>query len=271
MDLTNRVLIVCGALIWIFLVMVVILLAWGAPDDSIDKIGDLAGYMADHNDTPAKLIVTFGGLILIMLALVVIISEVAPSDGGTLKMERVGGATARISTEEVALRLEEELQTFPQLKQVQASVKSRGQKAEVELELHVSAEAELSSTAEEACRRARQLLEERMGVALAGPPRARLHYQELKVGRSRKSPPSTPSESPSVAATTSPPEEQQAAKPASQPWSVTKPAGAPTPAEEPSGGPAGGSPSEPSGGPSGGMDTSHESAESQQEDRPAGA
>ncbi len=262
MDLTNRVLIVCGALTWIFLVMVVILLAWGAPEDSIDKILDLGNYLADHNDTPAKLIVTFGGLILIMLALIVIISEVAPSDGGTLKMERVGGATAHISTEEVALRLEEELQTFPQLRQVQASVKSKGQKAEVKLELHVGAEAELTSTAEEACRRARQLLEERMGVALAGPPEARLHYQELKVGGSRKSPQSTPSGSPSLA-TTSPPEDRQAPSPSSREWSPPKPSGESTPAEQPSGGPAGGS--------SSGMDTSHETSESKQEDRPAGA
>ena len=262
MDLTNRVLIVCGALTWIFLVMVVILLAWGAPDQSIDKLQDLATYVADHDDTPAKLIVTFGGLILIMLALIVIISEVAPAEGGTLKMERVGGATASISTEEVALRLEEELQTFPQLRQVQASVKSRGQKAEIKLELHVSAEAELTSTAEEACRRARQLLEERMGVALAGPPEAQLHYQELKVGRSRKSSPSTPSESPSPAST-SPPEEPQAASPSSREWSPPKPSGASTPAEQPSGGPASG--------PKGEMDTSHETSESKQEDRSSGA
>ncbi len=262
MDLTNRVLIVCGALIWIFLVMVVILLAWGAPDQSIDKLQDLATYVADHDDTPAKLILTFSGLILIMLALIVIISEVAPSEGGTLKMERVGGATAHISTEEVALRLEEELQTFPQLRQVQASVKSRGQKAEVKLELHVGAEAELTSTAEEACRRARQLLEERMGVALAGPPEARLHYQELKVGRSRKSPPSTPRESPS-SATTSPPEERQAASPTSREWSPPKPSGASTPAEQPSGRPVSG--------PAGEMDTSHETSDSPQEDRPPGA
>ena len=262
MDLTNRVLIVCGALTWIFLVMVVILLAWGAPDQSIDKLQDLATYVADHNDTPAKLIVTFGGLILIMLALIIIISEIAPSEGGTLKMERVGGATAHISTEEVALRLEEELQTFPQLRQVQASVKSRGQKAEIKLELHVSAEAELTSTAEEACRRARQLLEERMGVALAGPPEARLHYQELKVGRSQKSSPSTPSESPSPA-TTSPQEEPQAASPSSREWSPPKPTGVPTSAEQPSGGPASG--------PKGEMDTSHETSESKQEDRSSGA
>ena len=266
MDLTNRVLIVCGALIWIFLVMVVILLAWGAPDQSIDKLQDLATYVADNDDTPAKLILTFGGLILIMLALIVIISEVAPAEGGTLKMERVGGATASISTEEVALRLEEELQTFPQLKQVQASVKSRGQKAEIKLELHVNAEAELTSTAEEACRRARQLLEERMGVALAGPPEAQLHYQELKVGRSRKSAPSTPSESPS-SATTSPPAESQASSPSSREWSPPKPSGVPTPAEQPASGPSGESAS----GPAGEMDTSHETSESQQEDRPASA
>ena len=56
MDQTNRVLIVSVALLWIFIVFLIILLAWGAPDESIDRLGDLAGYLDDHNGTAAKLI-----------------------------------------------------------------------------------------------------------------------------------------------------------------------------------------------------------------------
>lgn len=181
MDLTNRVLIIGGALLWIFIIFIIILLAWGAPDQSIERLGDLAGYLEDHNTTGAKLIVTFGGLILVLLAVIVIIFEAAPPEAGSLKVEKVGTGEARIGTDEVVLRLEEELRALPQVDQVQASVLAHGQKAEVSLDLHVAADADLVTTTEEACRHARTLIEERMGVALARPPQVQLHYRELRV------------------------------------------------------------------------------------------
>lgn len=242
MDLTNRVLIIGGALLWIFLVMVVILLAWGAPDESIRRLDDLAGFMADHNDSAAKLIITFGGLILALLAVIVIIFEVAPPQAGSLKVERIGAGEVRIGTDEIAHRLEEELRALPQISQIQANVLARGQKAEVNLDLHVGAEADLAATVEEACRRARATVEERIGVALAGPPQVRLHYRELRVARGQK---------PSPAATPPPPSPAQQSRPSglsSSEATGPAPAGTPPVTEE----------------------SAHETSETSQEDRPAG-
>lgn len=242
MDLTNRVLIVCGALVWVFVILGVILLTWGAPDESIEQLSDLAGYLADENDTPAQLIVTFGGLILILMAVIVIIFEVAPPGTESLKIERVGGGEAHIGTEEVAHWLEEELQTMPQLKQVQARVVARGRKAEVSLDLHVGAEADLSTTTEEVCRSARQLIEERVGVALARPPQVQLHYQELQVAR---------------------PQEARASAPAGAATSASSPTPSPPEAGAPGANPAESLP--------GGTQETHETTETSHEDRPAGA
>ena len=181
MDLTNRILILGGALLGIFVVIVIILLAWGAPEQSIERLNELATYMEDHNNNAAKLIITLGGLILVLLAAIVVIIEVAPPESGTLKVANVETGDARIPTEEVAHLLEEELSQLPQLNQVQARVEVRGNKAEVDLELHVGADADLAATADEACRRATDLLSRRIGVALARPPRAELHYLELRL------------------------------------------------------------------------------------------
>ena len=181
MDLTNRILILGGALLGIFVVIVIILLAWGAPDESIERLNELATYMEDHNNNAAKLIITLGGLILVLLAAIVVIIEVASPETGSLKVANVETGEARIPTEEVAHLLEEELSQMPQLNQVQARVEVRGNKAEVDLELHVGAEADLAATAEEACRRANDLLARRIGVSLARPARAQLHYLELRL------------------------------------------------------------------------------------------
>lgn len=183
MDLTNRVLIVTGALIWIFIVLVVILLAWAEPEESISRLRDLAGYLADHNTDASKLIISFGGFILVLLAGIVIVFEVAPPEAGGLKVAKVGAGQARISTDEITHRLEAELRALPDITDAQATVQGRGQKAEINLELHVGADADLTSVADEACRRTREVVEQQMGVGLSTAPKAQLHYRELRVAR----------------------------------------------------------------------------------------
>ena len=205
MDQTNRVLIVGAALLWVFVLLVIILLAWGSPDESIERLADLAGYLEDHNNIEAKLIITFGGLIFALLGAIIVIFEVSPPETGSLKVERIGSGEAHIGTDEVAHRLEEQIQALPHVRQVQASVLARGAKAEVKLEMHVTAEADLAVTTEEACRLTRHLIEERMGVALTRPPQAELHYRELQVARPQEtSSTAAPSPSPVATPTASP-------------------------------------------------------------------
>jgi hypothetical protein len=206
MDLTNRILAIGTALILIFLIFVVILLAWGAPDQSIDRLADLAGFLDDHNSAGARLIVTFGGLIFVLLAAIVIIVEVSPPETGSVQVRSASG-NARIGTDEVVQRLESELAGIAQVAGVQAKVFARGKKAEVNLDLYVTADADLGTTTAEACQRARSLLEGPMGVELDCEPRARIHYRELSVGRpASRAPAVTPASprppSPSTGAST---------------------------------------------------------------------
>ena len=121
----------------------------------------------------------------------VIILEVAPPDTGTVRVAKVGAGRARISTDEISLQLEDELRNMPQINQVNATVLARASKAEIRLDLHVASEADLTATSDEACRRARELVEGRMGVELAGAPQAQLHYRELRVTRP-SAPPAAP-------------------------------------------------------------------------------
>lgn len=183
MDQTNRALIVSAALLWIFVALLVIMLAWGKPDESINRLGDLAGYLDHHNTAATQLVITFGGLIFALFGVVIIIFELAPPQTGTVRVAKVGAGEARIGTDEIMLRLEEELRSIPQLAGVQAKVIGRGHKAEVNLDLYVSAEADLAATSQEACRRAREIVEERMGVELDCQPHAEVHYRELVVGQ----------------------------------------------------------------------------------------
>jgi hypothetical protein len=123
--------------------------------------------------------ITFAGLIAVLLGALVVVIEVMPPETGSLKVTNVRSGEGRISTEEITTRLEEEVRALPQIANVQATVRGRGDKAEIDLELHVRPEADLAATTEEACRVARHLVNERMGVQLEREPRAHLHYREL--------------------------------------------------------------------------------------------
>ena len=260
MDVTNRALIVSGALVWIFLVLVVILLAWGAPDESIEQLGDLVAFMEDHNGTEARLMITFGGLILVLLAVIVTIYEVAPPESGKLKMRQVDGGEATVGTDEVAKWLEEDLRAMAQIREVEATVQARGDKATLTLDLHVGAEADLTATTQEACRRAQKFMEERIGVTLARSPQASLHYRELQVAKSPESPALVPggrASAPSSALST--PTQPQPPSPVSKEWQ--RPG---TTAEE-------STQADPAAGPPSGAQSADETSETAQEDRPTGA
>ena len=196
MDVTNRTVIITASLVWIFIIALVILLTWGAPDDSIDAVRRFSNYLGDHNTTGAQLIITFGGLILILLGAMLVILEIAPTDSGTVKVAKVGSGNVRIGTDEITQQIEQDLRSLPQLGDVQVAVLARGGKAEVRLELYVSADADLAATTDAACRRARDLVEGRMGVQLAAPPQAHVHYRELRVRPVAGSPAAPPAANP---------------------------------------------------------------------------
>ncbi len=246
-DLTNRILTVGVALLAIFLFFLVILLAWGAPDESIDWVFDLANYLEDHNNTEAKLIITFGGVILMLLATLLIIFEVVPSEANALSVTKAGSGDVQISTEEVVRRLEEELQLIPQISHAEATILGRGKKAEVHLNLHVTADADLAATADEANQRTRALMEDRMGLELARPPQTEIQYRELRVGQRVQAAPAAATATPEPPPATSPPAAE------SPPESATNPepeASQPPPAIE---------------------SMRDETTETAEEDRPAGA
>ena len=232
MDVTNRTVIITASLVWIFLVALVILLTWGAPDESIDKINRLGRFLNEHNTTATQLVITFGGLILALLGAMLVILELAPADSGAVKVAKVGSGNVRISTDEIAQQIEQELRSLPQLADAQVAVLARGHKAEVRLDLYVATDADLAAATDAACRRARDLVEGRMGVELAGPPQAQVHYRELRM---------KPAGQPAVAA-----------PPARNPFTPPAPAASSSSAPPVS-------------------ESSHGATESATEDRPAGA
>lgn len=180
-DQANRFALVVAALVITFLALLVVLLAWGAAAGSIARLSDLAGYLRDHNNREAKLMVTLGAAVIVLLMLTVIIAEVTPSPIAKMRVRNVRAGDATITTTEIAARVEAEARSVPHVRDCAAIVATHGRRVDVVLDLHVDEGADLAQAAEAACARVQALTEGQMGIELAQTPRARMHYRELRL------------------------------------------------------------------------------------------
>ncbi len=180
-DQANRFAIVVVALVVMFCAGLVVLLAWRDAAGAAGHVRDLAGYLDRHDTREAKLIVSLGAAVVVMLLLALIIVEATPSPLQKMRVRSVRTGDATITTPEIASRVAAEVRGVEHVRDCDAVVAVRGHRIDVMLDLHVDAGADLARTADEACRRVRALVGERMGVKLGQPPRARLHYRELKL------------------------------------------------------------------------------------------
>jgi len=199
MNVANRVLVVFSALFFIFIVLLIILLAWAATPESIDRLGDLAEYMDAHDDNMSKLIVTLGGAVLILIALIVIIAELAPPVASTVAVREVKAGTAVLPTDAVARRIEQLVAEVAHVVSAKAKVIGRGRGVEVALELHVDPDSDLAATADEACRVVQDTLAQKMSVELSRPPHVHLHYEELRLAKAKAATPAAPQPAAAVA------------------------------------------------------------------------
>ncbi len=182
MDTVNRVAMVTTALLLIFVAFVVIALVWFAPGASVERLQDFTEWLDAHRTTGAKLVTTLGALVVVLLAVALVVLELSPSSTQTVRVASSDRGVATISTEAIAERVQREVEQTPHVVTSAVRVIGRRRAVEVELDLDVDAYANLRETAMNACERARAVVHDVMGVPLAEPPRARLHYRELRVG-----------------------------------------------------------------------------------------
>ena len=176
MNETNRGVIILLAGIWIVLMAVVIFVAWAADKEAVERLGDFVQYLDEHRDSPSRLILTLGALVLVVLALLVIIVEVAPEEQTReLKVEQAG-ATTIVPAEALRLRLEEALATLPQVTAAKARVYSRDKGIGASLDLTVTPDTNVAAVTQEATRVVVDALQTDMGLPVAGVPSVRIIF-----------------------------------------------------------------------------------------------
>ncbi|MFQ6019914.1 MAG: hypothetical protein ACE5KW_04080 [Dehalococcoidia bacterium] len=172
----NRSAIIALAGLLIIAMAVVAFIAWAAPDETVARLRDLVQYLDDHNDNAGRLIVTLGTLTLIVIAVLVIVIEMAPEEEPTeLQLERAG-TTTFVAAAGLRQRLEEVLLALPAVTAARVGVAAHKKAVALSLDLTLLAGTNVTLAGEEATRAVAHTLEEEMGLPLAGAPRLRIIF-----------------------------------------------------------------------------------------------
>ncbi len=176
MNETNRSIIVLVAALWIILMGVIIFLAWAADKDAVNHLQDFVQYLDDHRTTSGRLIVTLGALTAAVLALLVIVIELAPEEQvKELRIEQAG-ATTIVPAEALRLRLEEALIALPQVAAARARVSAGAKGIDANLDLTVSRSANVAAVTQDAGRVVVDTVQTELGLPLARLPVVRIAF-----------------------------------------------------------------------------------------------
>ncbi len=176
MNENNRSAIVIAAGLGMILMAVVVFLTWSAHTDGIDRLGDAVEFMANNNDTAGRLAITMGALALGVLALLVIVIELAPEDVELeLKVEQAG-TTMIVPAAALRARLEEALVRLPDVSAAKARVSTRDKGIATRLDVSVTPGANVANVTERASRVVVDTMQTELGLPLSGLPTVRIGF-----------------------------------------------------------------------------------------------
>lgn len=176
MNEANRTAIVLLAAAWIVMMVVIIFLAWAAPGDSIEALGDIVQEMDNNNDTVGRLVVTLGALALAVFGLLVIILELAPEDEERELRVKQAGSTTIVPAQALRQRIEEAIGGLPEVTTVKAKVWAQDNAIATNLDLGLIPRANVANVTQEASRVVVDIVQTELGLPVAGLPEVRISF-----------------------------------------------------------------------------------------------
>jgi hypothetical protein len=172
----NRILIILAAAVWIVLMAALIFVTWSASDRAIDGLRDAVQFLDDNNDNIGRLIVTLAALVTVVLALLLIIVDLAPEeDERELRVEQAG-ATTIVPAAALRQRLEEALAALPEVTAARARVNTRDRGITAALDVTVTPEANVAQVTQEATRVVVDTVQTDLGLPVSGVPTVRVAF-----------------------------------------------------------------------------------------------
>jgi len=191
-NLFNRIFTAIVCLKIATLAIAIVVLAWTMPEESMDGLREAVDWLQRHNQDTEKALLTTVGALVALVTLAIVALELRPGSRSDVRVTDLKVGDAVLSTAAISQRVEEAVRQVPHVADVRAPVKAKRKGVLVSLDMYVDPEANLATVTDEACQAARDVLADRVHVALVQPPHVRLHYRELRLRGRAASPPRPP-------------------------------------------------------------------------------
>jgi len=179
-DNVNKAIIVVLLLIWVILWAGAIVVALVSSAEVISTANGVASFLERYNTIYTRLMFTVIGFVFILVALLLLVAELAPSGVPAVRLSQVAGGTALLTTDAIVQRLKYEVEHLEQVGEVKPEVKSRGKVVSIRLDLRTAPQADIVKKTEEVFGVVREVIEE-MGVSLYRLPTVYIHPEPLLV------------------------------------------------------------------------------------------
>jgi hypothetical protein len=170
MNVFNR-LVVIVLLVVSMIVLPVVLVLVPARPYIVTNIGQALSWpMAIVEQNQFRFIVAGGSLAVLTFVVcgLLLWLELRRPHGKAVRVEKVSGAEAKVTTDSIARRLEYNIDQLGEVISVKPKITSKGKGVHVRLNVETGPEIDVPAKTEEISKVAREVIEERMGLKLAG-------------------------------------------------------------------------------------------------------
>ena len=171
MNVFNR-LVVIVLLVVSMIVSPVVLVLVPARPDIVTTIGEQALSQLTAIGGRTQLLFIVGGALLGVLTFVacglLLWLELRRPHGKVVRVQKVSGDEAKVTTDSIARRLAYNIDQLAEVISVKPKITSKGKRVHVRLNVETSPEIDVPAKTEEISKVAREVIEERMGLKLAG-------------------------------------------------------------------------------------------------------
>jgi uncharacterized alkaline shock family protein YloU len=174
MNTLNRVVVV----LLLLFAMVLCSLAFIVPLRTLQTIAQQAGALADMLGRVRPVVRLPVGILLALIVdlvgILFIILEVRRPEVRSINVEQAAGGEVTLSVASIADQLKAELSQLPEIIQAKPKVSAKRKGVVVELDARIAAETEVPDKAERIVETIRRVVEQRMGLKLARPPKVNI-------------------------------------------------------------------------------------------------
>jgi hypothetical protein len=178
-DNVNRALIVALLVIWVVLWIGAIVVVLVSPAEAISAADNVVDFLDRNSTIYARLMFTVLGIVCILVALLLLVAEIAPGRLPAVRLTQVAGGAALLTTQAIVQRLQYEVEQLDQVSEAKPVVRSRGKGVNVRLDLRTAPDANVVEKTEEVCRVVQEVVEQ-MGVKLERPPTVYIQPEPLR-------------------------------------------------------------------------------------------